>query len=449
MRALLKSRVGNLDGMIGHRGARILKTGGWALAAKACAAINLFVCVPFVLDALGTRHFGAWAAVVSVITLSNFLDFGLGNGAMNLIAGAKGGNRSEQIPEIIATAYASLLKTTGVLALSFLAVPFLPWYRLLGLPAEDAGISMASVAIVLLAVLATIPLSLANKLQLGLGIGGKAFRWQAASQLLTAVVVIALAKAGYGLPALVAGSALVPISALLMNTREFLKSLPKPNHPIHTDHQISRQIRHEGALFFILQLCAALAFSLDLLLITALSGAEQATNYSIVQRAFSVIPMSLGLFWVSLWPAYREALAANHHHWALRIFRKSTLLAALYAAGTGVLIALLFEPATRLWIGHPINAGEVLIWGYAAWHVLEAVGTSIAMLLNAASIVRIQVFLALGFALPCLAIKAWLAAENLERFLPWATLLLYLLLSLLPIFFAKTRINRLIHAKTL
>ena len=425
MRALLKAKAEGLNGMIGHRGYRILKTGGWALTAKICAAINLFVCVPFVLEALGQRHFGAWAAVVSVITLSNFLDFGLGNGAMNLIAGAKGGNRPEQISAIIATAYSSLLKTTAVLTLSFLAIPFLPWHRLLGLPAADADISMASVAIVLLAVLATIPLSLANKLQLGLGIGGKAFRWQAAGQLLTAGTVIVLAKSGYGLPALVAGSALVPLSALLMNTRELLKSLPTMDNPLHTDSLISRQIRHEGALFFILQLCAALAFSLDLLLITALSGAEQATGYSIAQRAFSLIPLSLGLFWVSLWPAYREALAAKHHHWAFKIFKKSTLLAAAYAACCGILMAILFEPVTGLWIGHSLKVSGVLIWGFAAWHVMEAVGTSISMLPNAASCMKYQMILAVIFSIACISIKTYAVTYLGAEYIPILTFITY------------------------
>jgi O-antigen/teichoic acid export membrane protein len=447
MRAFLKSRAEGLNGMIGHRGYRILKTGGWALTAKICAAINLFVCVPFVLEALGQRHFGAWAAVVSVITLSNFLDFGLGNGAMNLIAGAKGGNRPDQISGIIATAYASLLKTTAVLTLSFLAIPFLPWHRLLGLPVADAGISTVSVAIVLFAVLATIPLSLANKLQLGLGIGGKAFRWQAAGQLLTAGIVIFLAKSGYGLPALVAGSALVPLSALLMNTRELLKDLPKMDNPLHSDSLISKQIRHEGALFFILQLCAALAFSLDLLLITALSGAEQATGYSIVQRAFSLIPLSLGLFWVSLWPAYREALAANHHHWAFRIFKKSTLLAAAYAACFGILIAMLFEQITQLWIGHTINASITLILGFALWHVLEAIGTSIAMLLNAASIVRYQVVIGLIFAFTCLTAKVLILHHMSPDLLPWGTFLCYLLLNFWPVFLLRNKIESMISEK--
>lgn len=448
MRAFLKSRAEGLNGMIGHRGYRILKTGGWALTAKICAAINLFVCVPFVLEALGQRHFGAWAAVVSVITLSNFLDFGLGNGAMNLIAGAKGGNRPEQISGIIATAYASLLKTTALLTLSFLAIPFLPWHRLLGLPDADAGISTASVAIVLLAVLATIPLSLANKLQLGLGIGGMAFRWQAAGQLLTAGIVIFLAKSGYGLPALVAGSALVPLTALLMNTRELLKSLPTMDNPLHTDSLISRQIRHEGALFFILQLCAALAFSLDLLLITALSGAEQATGYSIVQRAFSLIPLSLGLFWVSIWPTYREALAANHHEWAFKIFKKSTLLAAAYAACFGILMAILFELVTGLWIGHSLKVSGVLIWGFAAWHVMEAIGTSIAMLLNAASIVRYQVFVGCIFALTCLSIKILALQYYTPDALPWITVISHLLLSLIPILFLRKKIRHMITEKT-
>lgn len=447
MRALLKSRADGLNGMISHRGFRILKTGGWALTAKICAAINLFVCVPFVLEALGQRYFGAWAAVVSVITLSNFLDFGLGNGAMNLIAGAKGGNRPEQISGIIATAYASLLKTTAFLTLSFLAIPFLPWHRLLGLPVADAGISTASVAIVLFAVVATIPLSLANKLQLGLGIGGKAFRWQAAGQLLTAGTVILLAKSGYGLPALVAGSALIPLSALLMNTREFLKDFPKVDAPLHADSQISRQIRHEGSLFFILQLCAALAFSLDLLLITALSGAEQATTYSIVQRVFSLIPLSLGLFWVSLWPTYREALAANHHHWAFRTFKKSTLLAALYAACFGLLIALLFKPVTTLWIGHTIQASSFLVWGFAAWHVLESIGTSVATLLNAGSIVRYQVFIGCIFALTCLSIKIMILRQHTPEALPWVTAACYLMLSLFPAILLRKRIRRIFSEK--
>lgn len=448
MRALLKAKAEGLNGMIGHRGYRILKTGGWALTAKICAAINLFVCVPFVLEALGQRHFGAWAAVVSVITLSNFLDFGLGNGAMNLIAGAKGGNRPEQISAIIATAYSSLLKTTAVLTLSFLAIPFLPWHRLLGLPAADADISMASVAIVLFAVLATIPLSLANKLQLGLGIGGKAFRWQAAGQLLTAGTVIVLAKSGYGLPALVAGSALVPLTALVMNTRDFLNGQPKLDNPLHMDNQISSKIRNEGMLFFVLQFFATIGFSLDLLLITSLSGAENATSFSIVQRAFSLIPISLGLLWVTLWPAYREALAAGDYQWVYRTFKLSTLLAFFYAIIISIIIIIFFGPISKIWIGHYTGISLKLVISFACWHVAEALGTSVAMLMNASSIMHLQIIFVAIFALTSLSLKVILANNNFIEFMPMASSLTYLAFFIIPSFFLRKKISHLIFTRS-
>lgn len=447
MRTLLKSRVGNLDGIIGHRGARILKTGGWALTAKVCAAINLFVCVPFVLDALGPRHFGAWAALISVITLGGALDFGLGNGAMNLVASAKGRGADTEIPSIVSTAYSSILKTTALLATSLILMPFITWHKLLGLPVEDAGASTFAGMIVLCSILITIPLSLANKIQLGLGIGGRAFRWQAISQLLTAAIVILMANAGAGFSALVAASAMVPILGLAANTFDLRSLQIKSDRTQDRDSVIAKKIQTEGILFFILQVSAIIAFNLDLLLITSMSGAEQAANYSIVQRAFSLIPLSLGLMWISLWPTYREALAAGHYSWVYNTFRKSTLSAFLYALTAGVVIMATFEPISRFWIGHQMPISGTLIFSFASWHIAEAVGTSVAMLLNASSIIRIQVVFVVSFALSCLALKAALAAHGMMEYMPMAATITYLALNIFPIFLLRKKIVLLISGK--
>ncbi len=58
------------------------------MVAKAAAAANLFLTVPFVLHALGPAQFGAWATLVSLVMFAGFLDFGFGNGTMNLVAAA-------------------------------------------------------------------------------------------------------------------------------------------------------------------------------------------------------------------------------------------------------------------------------------------------------------------------------------------------------------------------
>jgi O-antigen/teichoic acid export membrane protein len=447
MRRYLKAKSAQFEHLIGHRGHRVMKTGSWALIAKACAAVNLFVCVPFVLDSLGQRQFGAWAAIASLVTIGNFLDFGLGNGAMNLIASAKGREALDEVAAIVRTAYVSLLKITLLLSASLCILPFVSWYRLLGLSENEAGISTASVAVVAVAILTSIPLGIANKIHLGLGQGGRAFRWQALGQALTTIGVIALAKLSAPLPTIVAGTALLPLITLLFNTIELHRALPAKNQPHPANAEIARQIRKEGLLFFTLQLCAALAFNFDLLLVSSLAGAEKAAEYSIVQRAFSVIPLSLGLIWVSLWPTYREALAKGNRCWVFVTFRNSLALACGYAATLGTLIALTFEPLSRLWLGHSLHLSPALIWGFALWHLLESAGTGISILLNAASIVRHQVLLGISFALPCFALKVVAIKQLGMEMLPWTTIICYFFLSLLPLTFLRASIGKLIADK--
>lgn len=447
MRRYLKDKSPRLDNLIGHRGRRVLKTGSWALIAKACAAFNLFVCVPFVLDSLGQRQFGAWAAIASLVTIGNFLDFGLGNGAMNLIASAKGRNALGEVAAIVRTTYASLLKTILLLSTSLCMLPFISWYQLLGLSEDEASISTASVAVVAVAVLASIPLGIANKIQLSLGQGDKAFRWQALGQALTTIGVIALSKLDASLPAIVAGTTLLPLITLLLNTIELHHALPAKKQPHPANAEIAQRIRKEGLMFFTLQLCAALAFNFDLLLVSSLAGADKTAEYSIVQRAFSVIPLSLGLIWVSLWPTYREALAKGNRCWVFITFRKSLALACSYAAALGALIALTFEPLSKLWLGHSLHLNSTLIWGFAIWHLLESIGTGISILLNAASIVRHQVLLAIGFALPCFVLKIVAIKQSGMEMLPWTTVICYFFLSLLPLTFLRTSIGKLIADK--
>ncbi len=451
MRTFLRNKSASIaqhfKSLVGHRGRLVLKTGTWSLLAKICAAINLFACVPFVLSSLGQKYFGAWVTLVSIITLSNFLDFGLGNGAMNLIAGAKGRSAETEIAQIIRASYQSVIKIALLLSLSLCTIPFIPWYKILGLDASDASVSSTAIAIVFMAVLLSIPLSIANKIQLGLGQGNKTFRWQALGQLLTAAAVILLAKQGATLPLLVAASTLTPLLALILNTIELHKSVGPSMATDSTKPELARSIQKEGLLFFVLQLSAALAFSFDLLLISSLVGAKQAGEYSVVQRVFSVIPLSLGLIWVTLWPTYREALAKADYPWVFKIFRKSAVLSVIYAMCIGIILALSFNFITQIWLGRPLNVPTVLLWGYVIFQIFETLGTSLATFLNAASIMKYQFYLGITFAIICFSSKL-LAIQifgiNVIPTITWTT---FLLIELIPLLLLKNKIITLIVGK--
>lgn len=144
---------------------------------------------------------------------------------MNLIASAKGRDALHEVVAFVRTAYASVLRITLLLSTNLCMLPFISWYRLLGLSENEAGISTASVAVVAVAILASIPLAIASKIQLGLGQGDKVFRWQALGQILTAASVIMLARLGAPLPTIVAGSTLLPLITLLFNTIQLHRAL--------------------------------------------------------------------------------------------------------------------------------------------------------------------------------------------------------------------------------
>lgn len=419
---------------VGTRGRRILHTGAWSMIAKATAAANLFLTVPFVLKALGPSQFGIWATLASLITFAGFLDFGLGNGTMNLVASAHGRGEEGRIGTIVREGRRTLTLIALLLgAIALVAVPWVPWHRLLGLPEAMSSTVRVSVGIVMAAIVLAVPLNLATRVQLGMGQGNLAFRWQAIGQALTTCLVIVLARANAGLELLVAATVATPLLGSIANNLQLSRNALLAQRIVQTrDSSVAAAIRNEGVLFFVLQLAAALAFSADLPLISALRGPEEAGQYAIVQRLFSVIPMALGLVWVPLWPIYRQALASGDHAWVQRTLHNS-LRAALAISAIGALaLALCFDWIAGIWIQKPLQVDSYLISGFAVWCIVDAVGAGLATLLNAASIVKYQVFLASIFATFCLAAKVLAVSIFGAEAVPWVTTTTYLFISLVP-----------------
>jgi O-antigen/teichoic acid export membrane protein len=437
-----------ITGLMGPRGRVIAQTGAWSLVAKACAAANLFLSVPFVLHALGPVQFGAWATLVSFVAFAGFLDFGFSNGTMNLIAGARGREAPDEIATVLNEGWRAVRGVSIWLAVgAAVAIATIPWHLLLGLPITQSGTSREAAAVVLGTIVVAIPLNLATRAQLGLGRGDRAFRWQALGQLLALVVVIVCARAGASLPILTAVAVATPLVSALANTIDLHRSHLRSSSARERDVLVAGKIRHEGMLFFVLQLAAAIAFSADLPLISALRGPAEAGTYAIVQRLFSVIPLGLSLLWVPLWPSYRQALAARDHDWVVRTLHRSLLLAVMLASASAMVLALGFDRILHLWIHRPLAVGGWLLAGFALWCVIEAAGTAISTFLNAAGIMRYQVIVASVFATLCLVGKAWAVIHFGIAAMPWAAVITYSLVSLLPTLLSGSRLTAMALSK--
>lgn len=428
---------------IGMRGRRIIHASSWSLIAKACAAAHLFLSVPFALRALGSEQFGAWATLVAFVVFAGFLDFGIGNGAMNLVAEAHGRKDDAQAAAILRAARAVLVRIAFALLLPIVLLGvFVPWHDLLGLPGALSGQSRMAAMVVLATILVSIPLNLANRAQLGLGRGERTFRWQAIGQLAALATVVLVSFQDASLAALTAASVVPPVLGSLANALHLNRD-PLWNARSLDQGQLegtSRAIRTEGLAFFGLQLAAALAFTADLPLISALSGPHDAATYAIVQRLFSAIPLCLSLVWAPLWPIYRQALAAGDHQWVSRTFRRSMGAAVLFATASALVIALGSDVLLTSWVRTPLAVPTLLVAGFATWCVVEAAGTAMATLLNAASVLRYQLVTSAIFALTCLAGKAWVITLGHVELLPWVTTGTYLASNVLPLLWLRARI---------
>ena len=432
-----------LESLVGHRGRSVIRVGSWSFVAKACAAANLFLTIPFVVAALDSTGFGAWATLLSLVIFAGFMDFGVGNGTMNLIAAAQARGALEEVALLYGEARTLLMKI-GI-SLALLLVPlivWLPWEQLLGLPQDLAADGRIASGIVLAAITLSVPLNLAYRIQLALGRGETGFKWQAAGQIATLLAVVICSLTWASLPALTAAAVLTPLVAALACTLNlhkisWLRSTARSSQIEAPNAR--RRIRDESLLFLVLQLSAALAFSADLLLISSLRSADEAGHYAVVQRVFSVIPLALSLAWAPLWPTYRKALAAGEHAWVASTLRRSVVLGGLFAAVSSTVIVLAFGIVETQLLGG-MSVGLILLSGFATWSIVEAGGTAMATFLNSASILRFQIAFSTLFALICISAKAWALVNLDSNWIPWITVGTYLLASVIPMAICWPRI---------
>jgi O-antigen/teichoic acid export membrane protein len=434
MKPLREFVSGGWRAWLGPRGRQVLHGSAWALVARAAGAANLLLSIPLVLNAIGAGPFGVWATLVSLALLGGSLDFGLGNGAMNLVATARGRDAPQEIRSIIAAARAPMivagLLIGGAVGMAALLLPWATFPQLAEIPAEELR---ASVGVLALAITLAVPLSLATKVLMGLGDARIAFQWQAAAQLLTLALTAALAAHGGGLIGLVSAALFGPLAGSLAQALTLARRLPREQTAPMPE--LRKRIYRSGALFFGIQLCAMVAFGLDLTIITALATPEQAASYATVQRVFQLVPMSLAMLWAPLWPAYRHAIGGDDLRWAQKTLKNSVFGAILFAMTLSFALALAIVLAKKHGTLPEISVAPILLAGFVVWTTMEAMGTALATFLNAIEALRVQLLLGTLFAGTCLAAKILAVSIIGPDSMPWTTAACYATIVLLPLLF--------------
>lgn len=420
-----------------ERRRRVILSAIASAIAKVLSVATVLISVPLTLHYLGSERYGMWMTISSLIAMLSFADLGMGNGLLNSIAHAHGQRDVYAIRRFVSSGFAILTVVACLFLIAFaLAYPWLAWSRLFNaqsaLAQSEAGPTLATfVALFAL----NIPLSIVGRVQTGLQQSFSASLWQCVGSVLALICMLIVIHLQAGLPWLVAAAFGAQSIAAALNTAHFFGRSRTDLRPRY--HDVSRaairRIATTGSMFLILQVVAAVAYASDNLVIAQLLGASAVTEYAVPEKLFSLIAMALAIMLVPLWPAYGEALARGDVQWVRTAFGRSLAIALGVASALSLLLVVCAPKLLSLWLGHPVNPPMLLLVGLGLWKIIEAGGNAVAVLLNGANVVRVQIIVAILTGICALTLKIVLIGQIGIAGTVWASIIAFSLISVLPL----------------
>ena len=411
-----------------HRRAALTALG--AALARSLSIITALITVPLTLHYLGTERYGMWMTMSSFIAMLSFADLGIGNGLVNAVSNAYGKGDYAAIRGYVSSGMFVLGAIAfGIVATFAVIYHSVPWYEIFNVSSRQAREEAGPALAILVACLAlAIPLSVVQRVQMGLQKGFIANLWQSFGSLATLACVILAIWLKADLPWLVAAFAGSPLLASLLNSVSYFGWLQPESRPAFkfVSRQATKHIAQIGILFFVLQVNYSIINSSDNIIIAQLHGAHAVAAYAVPQLLFTIIPALLGVGLLPLWPAYGEALARGDHAWIWRTLKRS-LIVSMGVAGLGsIVLVCAGDLIIRLWVGNVIAPSMLLLLGLGVWQVVQAGGFAISMYLNGTNAMRFLVFVSIRTAVIAITLKIYLVSVIGISGVVWATTLAYL-----------------------
>jgi O-antigen/teichoic acid export membrane protein len=364
--------------------------------SKVISVVSLLVSVPLALGYLHEERYGLWMTISSAGMFLAFADLGIGNGVMAGLAIAHGRNDREMARSYVSSG-AFVLALVGVVVLVGFgcAYPFVPWARVLKVESAAAAAEAGPAVLAFVcAVAVAIPLGLGQRIHMGYQDGLRSGLWQCGGSLLSLAALLAALAAHASLPWLVLAVQGVPtVVAAVWLAWIFAIEKPwlRPSLRFATA-ATARTLFASSAMFFIVQMAAAVGYQCDTLVINWIYGPEAVAEFAVVARLFWLVPMLTFMLLSPLWPAYGEALARGDVGWVRATFRRSLRLSSLVCMPAAVVLTVFGREIVGVWTRRPeVVPSWGLLVAFGIWAVSCVLTSAVSMLLNGAHAMRFLV----------------------------------------------------------
>ncbi len=365
-------------------------------AAKAIALLTSLVSVPLTYRYLGPERYGIWMVLISIIGAMSFADLGIGNGLMNAISEAYGKDDRDLARQHVSSALALMSAIAVVLTLiGAVAFPFLPWLRLFNVKSQVVA-SEGSIAFLVLyaSFVINIPLGVITRAQLGIQKAYVAQTINALGNIASLALILLVIYLHGNLAWLVFATVGTGVIATLLNGWILFREYPWLIPAIHAVRSDSaKKIFKLGILFFVLQCSFTLAYTSDNIVIAQILGAAAVAIYSVPQKLFSLVTVTVSIAAAPFWPAYAEAIARGDVSWVRRVFKTSFWMVLAITIPLCTLLAIAGPWILKVAIGKSFQASPALLVAFAIWGVIYSISMVASVLLNGAGVLKEQAVL--------------------------------------------------------
>lgn len=413
------------------------KTALSSILVRVITVLTTLISVPLAIDYLGAERYGLFITITSLIGLLGFTDLGLGNAVLTPLSRANAVGDREAAREYICSSLTLLAIVALIVGGAFAGFyGVVSWGDLFNVSSREAGMEAGpALALFMAFFLLNIPLGLVERIQLSLQEGFIYNVLLALTSTLALGGLLIAIEARAGLPWLILALSSAPAVASTLNwivLFGFRRPWLRPTISSFRWHT-ARAILKSGLMFFALQAAVAIAYSSDTLIVTRVLGAQSVPEYAIPFKMFNLVSLVSAMAVAPLWPAYAESIAVGDIAWARSALKKSLGLAMSLTA-PGAVVLILFGPSLlKLWVGSSIDVSTSLLVGLGAWTVMAGAGTTAAMFLNAAGILKTQVILALLMTFVNVPLSILLVDQIGVAGAIWGTVISYGAIVVLPL----------------
>ncbi len=433
-----------------YRASRVKMAAVASIVSRCGVLLVTIVSTPLAIDSLGKEQFGIWVTITTFFSLFSFLDGGVGNAVVNFVTDHRAGNAKHSIAEIIRSSYL-VVCVAGLVAMivTWLGAYTIDWRWAISLPDEVATADARNAFIVAgLMFASNIPLGLAAKIRRGLQASHLNSAFDMIGHAITLAATIFAWAYGASLLWFLLAFAVGPTIANSINTWLLSQSPNRDLRPGIAGCTLtgSRQILNAGSLFLGLQLCAALAFQTDAIIVSHLCGLGAAADLGTVNRMFLIATSLTAFVTTPLWPAFRDAAARGESSWIRSVFRRTFWITTAVSLAITTPLLIGHRMVLVMWTGNAIDPPASLVLAIFLWTNLLVFGNLINSFMHGMNILKQQLLLSVLMTMLNVPLSIYLTKQFDVSGVIYGSIFSYLLCFVIPFLWMLPRYLRQLPA---